>query len=74
MKVIVKLFAALRQGRDNKTALECESGITPAFIIHELKIEPDQVAIVIVNGIPAAVNTELNDGDTVSLLPPIGGG
>ncbi len=74
MKVQIKLFSALRQGRPKVTEMDLEPGATPAMIAGILNIKPAQVAVVVVNGTLAASDTRLNDGDIVSLLPPISGG
>lgn len=42
--------------------------------IQKLDIDHSGEIIMLVNGKPAYWNTELNDGDTLSLLPGISGG
>ncbi len=47
---------------------------TPADVINELDIPKADVAILLVNGRDGDFNQELNEGDVVSIFPPVGGG
>lgn len=74
MKVEVKLFATLRKGRQKRLTMELETGATPATVMNKLDIKPGQVTMLMINGIYNNVDKKLEDGDVVSLLPPVGGG
>lgn len=74
MKVIVKLFATFREGRQNIQTLEIEEGSTPKDIFKILGIEESEVAIMLRNGRDRQNDIKLVDGDTLSLFPPVGGG
>lgn len=74
MSICVKLFATLRENRDKKLDYDYKNGITPKDIILRLNIELDDVAILLINGIYSPSEQELEDGDVVSLFPPVGGG
>ena len=74
MSICVKLFASLRENRDKKLDYDYKNGITPKDIILRLNIELDDVAILLINGIYSPSEQELEDGDVVSLFPPVGGG
>lgn len=74
MQVNVKLFATLRQGRFAEERRETASGTTVADMIGELGIPEREVTLVFINGRHAGNETELKDGDTLALFPPIGGG
>lgn len=74
MSICVKLFATLRGNRDKKLDYDYKNGITPKDIILRLNIELDDVAILLINGIYSPSEQELEDGDVVSLFPPVGGG
>lgn len=74
MKITVKLFANLRQGR-----FKVQDGIYPdttavADIVSLLSIPPGELGIIFVNGKSAEVTSVLQEGDTLSLFPLVGGG
>ncbi|HPY37074.1 MAG TPA: MoaD/ThiS family protein [Clostridia bacterium] len=74
MKLVVKLFASLREGRGKETIIELSGASTPKTIIKELNIPEEDVAIIMINGRRSEADTQLNEGDIVSLFPPVGGG
>jgi sulfur carrier protein ThiS len=49
-------------------------GQTVAEVVGELGLNPDLVAIVMVNGRQGSKSDPLQPGDTVKLLPMVGGG
>ncbi len=55
-------------------ALEAGAGKTVAQVLAELGIQPDLVAMVLVNGRQVPKDTPLQDGDIVKLIPFVGGG
>ncbi|NLX62237.1 MAG: MoaD/ThiS family protein [Tissierellia bacterium] len=74
MKVEVRLFAHLRQGREKSQIMELDEGTTISDIIKALNIDKDQVAIMLLNGRDGPETREVKDGDVISLFPPVGGG
>lgn len=70
----VKIFATLRDGREKSYKLPAEDFHSPLDIMKYLEIEPDEVAILLVNGFHAKQDTPLKDEDMVSLFPPCAGG
>ncbi len=54
--------------------LESGAGKTIAQVLSELGVEPDLVAMILVNGRQAPSGTLLADGDVVKLIPFVGGG
>lgn len=74
MKLEVRLFANLRQGRGKKITMEIEAGMTPLQVMEKLHIKSEEVSILLVNGLSAERDKQLNDGDIMSLFPPVGGG
>lgn len=74
MKVTVKLFATLRENRENIAIHDIDYGRTPKDIIDELNIPIKDVAIIMVNGRRVDVETILKDEDVLALFPPVGGG
>lgn len=74
MKITVKLFATLRANREKIMAMDLEEGSTPHEIAKRLEIPAHDIAIIMVNGRGAGINSRLNDWDVVALFPPVGGG
>lgn len=74
MKITVKLFASLREGREKEMPKEVSAGIRAKDIAESLHIPADDVAIIMINGRRVAPDAIVEDGDTVALFPPIGGG
>lgn len=73
----VRLFADLPgDSRSGRRSLDVpwRPGLTVGDILEEEGIEPARVRIVMVNGIHAKLEAEIQDGDRVGLFPPIGGG
>ena len=74
MKVLVKLFATFREGRQKIQTLEVVEGSTSEDIYKLLGIEKSEVAISLINGRDRHPDISLMDGDTLALFPPVGGG
>lgn len=74
MKITVKLFATLREGRFQIESLDFEQGVTVGRIIEKLNFPDHEVALMLVNGRHVEPDHVLREGDTLALFPPIGGG
>lgn len=74
MKVIIKLFATLRDGRGKIVEAEYDEGTQIHQIIKDLNIEEKEIAILLKNGILAKTDDVINEGDYLSIFPPVGGG
>jgi len=74
VKVEVRLFATLRQGRGKTQLMEVKEDTTIADILKVLNIDENEVAIMLLNGKDGPSDRQVNDGDVISLFPPIGGG
>lgn len=74
MKIIVKLFANLRENREKEQVLSFEEGITAIEVIRSLGIPIEDVAIIMINGRRVESDTILLENDTIALFPPVGGG
>lgn len=74
MKVTIKLFATLREGRGKILEKHYSEAITVRDIVDELKIEDKDIAILLKNGISTKMEIVLSDGDILSIFPPVGGG
>lgn len=70
----VRLFATLRQGREKIVMLESQGFSTAGDIIRHLDISASEVSILLINGFHKPPETKVEDGDIVSLFPPVGGG
>lgn len=74
MKITVKLFASLREGRFGIDTLEYPDRTTVGTVLEKLGISRDQASIIFVNSKHADPEHELSADDIVALFPPIGGG
>lgn len=74
MKVVVKLFATLRDFGPKYSEIEIEEGTKLYEIIKYFNIPDDFPLIRLVNGEFANNDYQLKEGDVISLFPPIAGG
>ncbi|MFZ5967256.1 MAG: MoaD/ThiS family protein [Bacillota bacterium] len=74
MQIKVKLFATLRNNREKEMMMALAQGATPKDIIERLNISEEEAAIIMINGRGAKLDQVLEDNDTVSIFPPVGGG
>jgi molybdopterin converting factor small subunit len=74
MRISVKLFATLREGRFTSDARDVSAGSTAGDVIRQLGIREEEAALILVNGKHGDMSTFLSEGDTVAVFPPIGGG
>jgi len=74
VKVTVRLFATLRQDRFKVAEREYSAAPTILAVAEELEIPREELALTMVNGILVSAEHLLQDGDTLSIFPPVGGG
>ncbi len=74
MEIEVRLFAYFRDGRGKRLAFSIDENTTPKDILEKLKIDPKDVAILLINGIDGKLDSKLKENDRLSLFPPVGGG
>ncbi len=79
MKVEVRLFANLAKllppGSQNKRAtITVKKGTTIDELLEKLKLPSNITNVVMVNGASKSRETRLEEGDVVSVFPPIAGG
>ena len=74
MKVKLKLFASLRKDRFKEKVIAVNEGTTPFDLLQQFGIEREEAAILLINGRDGELDRELQDGDVVSVFPPLGGG
>ena len=79
MRIEVHLFATLlayvpgaRLGEP--LVMDVDAGATVADVVAGLGVPPEEVAIVMVNGVHRDVEHVLAEGDRLALFPPIAGG
>ena len=75
--VVARLFAGLetrtREGRAEQS-VPLAAAPTVAALCEALGLAPGAVGLILVNGVHAAGDVALRDGDQVSLFAPVGGG
>jgi sulfur carrier protein ThiS len=74
IEIRVKVSGNLRKYLDHQTRLQLAEGASIGDLLENLGMPAWEVGVVALNGGLAAITTELQDGDCVELLPPIGGG
>ena len=74
MKIKVKLFATLRENRGKELIMDFSESATPRDIIEKLNIPLEEAAIIFINGRSKELDELLEENDTVSIFPPVGGG
>lgn len=81
MKIEVKLFASLRRhlppgSEGGRRSLEVEDRLTVEGLIQKLEIPMELAQLVLVNGenIERNFKRPLQDGEVVSIFPPVAGG
>lgn len=74
MRVTIKLFASLREGRFEEESREYPAGTTAGVVMEALAIPRNQVTLIFINGVHGDPDTPLHEGDTLALFPPLGGG
>mgnify|MGYP000411290058 CR=1 FL=1 len=80
MKVLARVYATLKrylpEGKaDNDLEFVLPEGTTVGELIENyIKIPPEAVKVVFVNGKHAEMDQILNDGDRVGIFPPVAGG
>lgn len=74
MRIKVRLFATLREGREKEMVFEVHERTSPKHIIDNLAISKKDVAILLINGRDGDLERELKHEDVLSIFPPVGGG
>lgn len=74
MKVKVKLFASFRRGRFKAKDMELIEGCSIGWVTDHLKIPRQELGVIFLNGLSADTDKVLQEGDTLSIFPLVGGG
>lgn len=74
MNVTVKLFAYFRDNRFIKEEWTPDQGTKVIDIVNTLKIDPEEIGVLMINFRHTTLDTELQDGDILAIFPVVGGG
>lgn len=74
MQITIKLFATFRNNRFKEAHQEHATGTDIRSITNSLGLTPGDIGVLMVNGRHAEIDDVLNDGDTLSIFPLVGGG
>ncbi|HEX3011150.1 MAG TPA: MoaD/ThiS family protein [Syntrophomonadaceae bacterium] len=74
LKITIKLFATLRQGRFKVEEQEYPAGTSVVNVIDKLSIPHTELGIIFLNGKHTELDTVLNEQDVLAVFPPVGGG
>ncbi|MFP4457789.1 MAG: MoaD/ThiS family protein [Clostridia bacterium] len=74
MEIKVKFFATLRKGRGKVDFYKTDKKVTVKEILDYYEIEEEEASILYVNGRDAKLDQVLEEGDVISIFPPVGGG
>jgi sulfur-carrier protein len=74
MNITVKLFATFRIGRFAELSRTYPPGTRIAAIIEELRLPVAQIGMILCNCRHVEPDLELQDMDTLSIFPLVGGG
>lgn len=74
MQIKVRLIGALRIDRFKEKVADYPVDTRVVEIVEQLQIPQRSLGTVLINGLHAGINDPLREGDTVALLPILGGG
>ena len=80
MKIEVRLYASLARympaqgATGSPETLEVVEALTVQELLQQLKVPPDAVKVVFLNGLHATGDQVLKQGDRVGVFPPVAGG
>jgi len=74
MKIIIKLFATLRDCGPDIQEKSVSEGSSVASVIDSLSLPEDIPLLTIVNGVHTDPQEKLKEGDVLAIFPPVGGG
>jgi len=74
MRVEVRLFATLREGRFKNEKMELQPHCRLRDLLAQLEISEQEASIRLINGVSRPLDSELTEHDVVSIFPPVGGG
>lgn len=74
MIITVKLVGVFRIDRFKEQSYPLPSGCRAADVIETLKLSRRLLGIILINGVHASEEDQLQDGDSLTLMPLIEGG
>jgi sulfur-carrier protein len=74
MRITLRLFATLQQGRSREEVREVPPGTTVSRVVEDLHLPGKEIKVILVNSRHADLSLELSDGDTLVLFPLVDGG
>jgi hypothetical protein len=74
MQIRMRLIGAFRVDRFKETVAEYPEGCQVVEIVSQLQIPTRALGVILINGLHARIDDTLHDGDTLVLLPLLGGG
>lgn len=74
MQIRLCLFGAFRHNRFTETLREMPADTRVADVVASLALPDHLLGIVLINGVHAGLETQLQEGDCLSLLPMVDGG
>lgn len=74
MSAVFRLTGSLKSYANNSSEVEIQAGQTVRQALLQLKIPPEIIALVLVNGQPQDKDYLIQENDLIQLLAVIGGG
>jgi molybdopterin converting factor small subunit len=74
LEIKVELFGQLRKGRNKVIELQLQSGATVRDAVIQLGLDPEEIGMMVVNGIQSELTDPLPPGCRLALFPYISGG
>jgi hypothetical protein len=74
LEIKVELFGQLRKGRNKVIALQLQSGAAVRDAVIQLGVNPEELGMIIVNGIQSELTDPLPPDCRLALFPYISGG
>lgn len=79
MNIEIRLFANLAEllpprSKNKRAKIDVPEGSTVQYLLDNLKIPDNITNVIMVNGAHKSKDIKLNEGDVVSIIPPVTGG
>ena len=79
LNIEIRLFANLAKflppdSKNKRAKIDVKDGVSIAEVLEELNIPKDTTSVIMVNGAHQKIDVKLNDGDVLSVIPPVTGG
>lgn len=71
---MVELFGQLRKGRNKTITLQLQSAFTVRDAVIQLGLDPEEIGMIVVNGIQSEFTDSLQPGCRLALFPYLSGG